>query len=87
MGRFVEFNTAFTECQGAFDVVINCASVEIDFGGMMRLLTHDGVAIQVGVRMGWVVGGLVIEACCQQHRVSPLEEPCQEYPACNAQCM
>jgi D-arabinose 1-dehydrogenase-like Zn-dependent alcohol dehydrogenase len=45
--RFKEFNAAFKECVGQFDVVINCVSAKVDFGRMMGMLAHDGVAVQV----------------------------------------
>lgn len=45
--RFIEFKTAFKECKDSFDVIINCVSAKIDFGGMMGMLSHDGVVVQV----------------------------------------
>lgn len=43
----MEFNAAFSECKDEFDVIINCVSAKVDFSGMMGMLAHDGVAVQV----------------------------------------
>jgi D-arabinose 1-dehydrogenase-like Zn-dependent alcohol dehydrogenase len=43
----MEFNAAFKECKGNFDVILNCVSARIDFAGMMAMLAPDGVAVQV----------------------------------------
>lgn len=45
--RFKEFSAAFRECKDSFDVIINCVSAKVDFSGMMGMLAHDGVAVQV----------------------------------------
>lgn len=47
--RFKEFGAAFKECRDHFDVIVNCVSAKVDFSGMMGMLAHDGVAVQVGV--------------------------------------
>lgn len=50
--RFIEFNTAFKDCKGQFDVLVNCVSAKVDFSGMLGMLTNDGVAVQVCNRLG-----------------------------------
>jgi D-arabinose 1-dehydrogenase-like Zn-dependent alcohol dehydrogenase len=45
--RFVEFNAAYEQCRGAFDVIINCVAVSINFQGVLGMLAPDGVAVQV----------------------------------------
>ena len=45
--RFIEFGAAFKECKDSFDVIINAVSAKVDFSGMMGMLAHDGVAVQV----------------------------------------
>jgi D-arabinose 1-dehydrogenase-like Zn-dependent alcohol dehydrogenase len=46
---FVEFNAAYEQCKGKFDVIINCVAVRINFQGVLGMLAPDGVAVQVGV--------------------------------------
>lgn len=43
----MEFNAAFSECKDQFDVIVNCVSAKVNFSGMMGMLAHDGVAVQV----------------------------------------
>lgn len=43
----MEFGAAFKECKASFDVIINAVSANVDFSGMMGMLAHDGVAVQV----------------------------------------
>jgi D-arabinose 1-dehydrogenase-like Zn-dependent alcohol dehydrogenase len=49
--RFVEFNAAYEQCKGQFDVIINCVAVRVNFKGVLGMLAPDGVAVQVT----WVV--------------------------------
>lgn len=44
---FVEFNAAYEQCKGRFDVIINCVAVRINFQGVLGMLAPDGVAVQV----------------------------------------
>jgi D-arabinose 1-dehydrogenase-like Zn-dependent alcohol dehydrogenase len=43
----MEFGAAFKECKDSFDIIINAVSAKVDFSGMMAMLAHDGVAVQV----------------------------------------
>jgi D-arabinose 1-dehydrogenase-like Zn-dependent alcohol dehydrogenase len=68
MCRFMEFNAAFKECKGNFDVILNCVSARIDFAGMMAMLAPDGVAVQVrgarGASSSCTGGGGGMWFCC-----------------------
>jgi uncharacterized zinc-type alcohol dehydrogenase-like protein len=59
--RFKEFNAAFQECKGSFDVILNCVSAKIDFAGMMGMLAPDGVAVQCGIPGGGAVINLNLQ--------------------------
>lgn len=41
------FDKAYTECKGAFELIINCVSARLDFPGVLGMLCADGVAVQV----------------------------------------
>lgn len=54
----MEFSKAFEECKDTFDVIINCVSAKIDFSGVLGMLGHDGVAVQVRKRRHLSMAGM-----------------------------
>ncbi|KAF8056340.1 adhA [Scenedesmus sp. PABB004] len=59
--HFVEFGSAYTECKGRFDVIINCVSASINFPGVIGMLAPDGVAVQCGIPGGGAVINLDLQ--------------------------
>lgn len=53
--HFVEFNAAYEQCKGRFDVIINCVAVRINFQGVLGMLAPDGVAVQCGIPGGGAI--------------------------------